>query len=370
MFGFARSEFTASYRSVYSRLCQYQHGLYGKRSALFHSYDAIFLFACAKDAAMFNSECIKNQTCCRLRSLDKDDSKEDQIVAEYCTSFAMLLTWVKLQDDVIDGKLLVKQRANFLLWLFRNQIEKMKSYFNKQLPGFLENLNTLVNEHHCLEKQDPSSHAIDSYVVPTAKAFQSVFVSLCKLLNNHQSESTFSKIGYDFGASLIAFDCGVDWKKDLKNGDYNIVKDEQSAREMLDFSISRLNGVSELCRNQFGLESISGKIAKSISERITTRLLDREEVSSKTISQSLYLRTRRILSAFSFLIRAVIFTIPAQKRAKGYLFIDPCCALTCQHCFCRVGEKAGEAACEGCMQESGANSCCDDCTKDCEKDCC
>lgn len=107
MFGFLRGEKgDRAYRQVYATCCAEQQFEFGLRSLPFVSYEAIFLRLFALDAQIIPPPLANSPTCCRLRR-KRPEAGIDQDIAKFCSSFALLLATIKLEDDVQDDRSLV-----------------------------------------------------------------------------------------------------------------------------------------------------------------------------------------------------------------------------------------------------------------------
>ncbi|MCY2967107.1 MAG: DUF5685 family protein [Planctomycetota bacterium] len=100
MFGFLRGPpCDREYRQIYAGLCDFQRRNFGLESLPFLSYEATFLYQFAVDTGDCTPPPAGSPPCCRL-GIRQSAHHVDPILAEYCSSFGMLLASIKLNDDV------------------------------------------------------------------------------------------------------------------------------------------------------------------------------------------------------------------------------------------------------------------------------
>ena len=103
MFGFLNpGRHDLAYRRVYARCCQHHHLNYGLLSLPFLSYESIFLYLCARDAASATPFPLPNQVCCRLRTCRTLRDAPDGEIGRFCSAFSLILAATKFQDDIRD----------------------------------------------------------------------------------------------------------------------------------------------------------------------------------------------------------------------------------------------------------------------------
>ncbi len=149
MFGFLRPrQEDLRYRSVYSRCCQHLRRHYGLRSTPFHSYEAVFLYACAMDAALFPQEIVKPQQCCKFAGLSGIRSAPDALIGRYCASVAAILADIKLADDIRDN-------PSWTVRLYRRvmspSIDRAYSFLRAIDHDATDRINLFLREHALIE---------------------------------------------------------------------------------------------------------------------------------------------------------------------------------------------------------------------------
>ena len=109
------------FRRAYARYCQYQRRSYGLPSLAFLSYESALLYLCAVDAGKVRLDEQPDQVCGRLRRVRGNPSADEQEAARFCNSLGLLLTSIKLRDDLRDGPSLL---ARFAHWLRRGRFRE------------------------------------------------------------------------------------------------------------------------------------------------------------------------------------------------------------------------------------------------------
>ncbi len=266
MFGFFKPGVESfDYRSIYSRCCQHQRQHYGLLSLPFHSYEAVFLYTCALDAGLFPESIIRQQTCCKLRRGKGILTAPDTQIGQFCASLAVLLTAIKLQDDIRDRSGVM---ARCLHWVLRKHIAKAFNYFDSLDCNFTRTVNDYITGHLTLEKEQ-CHVTVRQFLESTAEAFSYVFGLVSKVHPYQEWSELFTSIGYHIGAAIVAFDCAFDWKHDKVFGNYNPVKDAAGAIDAARACTDELDAIIHLCELSFGSVSRSAEIARSLRQSVS-----------------------------------------------------------------------------------------------------
>ena len=265
MFGFLNPRpHRREYRRVYARLCQAQQLHYGFWALPFHSYEAVFLYQCAIDAGAVNVDQIPWKTCCKLMARGSLRKESDAAVGRFCSSLAMLLTSIKLEDDIRDSGSIA---ARITRWILRKRLSKACRYFQDLDPRFQKNVAQLLENHHRLEVHHQQI-SLEEYVEPTAQAFGYVFGLIARLPKLDSHRDTFIQLGQKLGAAIIAFDCAADWHRDRRRGEFNPLPDENAVEDAHLLSAHFLEEASNIARMAFGEESQAAKTLDSVRLRL------------------------------------------------------------------------------------------------------
>ncbi|MEM7311757.1 MAG: DUF5685 family protein [Planctomycetota bacterium] len=219
MFGFLKGPpRDREYRQAYARCCAFLHLEYGVRTMPVLSYESVFMYLLMQDLGVVRKFDCSQPTCCKFRYRTSMQSDADAWLGEFVAASGLLLVGTKLDDDVRDNGGWV---SRFATWTLRKPLEKSREYFQRLDGGLLDELQSHIREHLELEYQ-AGKIAMDDYVQPTGNAFRRLFRSLGNTGDvGTEVEQQVQQIGYAIGAAIVAFDCGVDWERDNRRGEFN-----------------------------------------------------------------------------------------------------------------------------------------------------
>jgi uncharacterized protein DUF5685 len=226
-----------TFRRAYARCCQHQRRACGLTSRGFLSYESVLLYLFALDAGKLSPDDLPRHTCCRLRRLPSHTPFAERQVASFCAAFGLLLAYLKVSDDVRDGRSLAARLTRWLLrWRFRATFD----YFGRLDDDFAGRVERFVADHLGLEKPGTPITLAD-YTRPTADAFGYLFGLAARLPGLESRQELLCRLGQHVGAAIIAFDCAVDWPRDQRRGQFNPLSDgEESAEAALAYCRERL----------------------------------------------------------------------------------------------------------------------------------
>jgi hypothetical protein len=188
----------------------------------------------------------------------------DGEIGRYCSSVAMLLTAIKLDDDAVDSGSWVARGARMLL---RGRTARARAVLTRLDPHASTTVANYLHQHASLE-QRPGPIALEQYAQPTAAAFGYVFGLACKLRGLERHGDILTAIGRHVGAALIAYDCAVDWVRDRRRGEFNPLPDRAATIDSLRFSAAELASAAALCRQHFGISSQAAAILVRVGQRV------------------------------------------------------------------------------------------------------
>jgi hypothetical protein len=266
------------FRRAYARCCQHQRRRYGLSSLAFLSYESILLYLCAADAGLLDLDQLPKQTCCKLRRLRGTVPEAEQAIERFCTSVGMLLTFIKVSDDLRDRPTLLMRLMN---WLLCKRFRETFDYFSHLDSDFSQKVDAFVAEHLRLEApltslpdregagRSRAAFSLEEYAQPTAAAFGYVFSLFGRLSGMETHAELLEELGEYVGKAIIAFDCAMDWHKDQRRGEFNPLPDgAESVEAALAFSRRQLHNSARLCRDQFGQASHAGRVLEAVAGRI------------------------------------------------------------------------------------------------------
>ncbi len=328
MFGFlAPRQKIPNWRQSYARVCQYQRLQFGVASLPFLSYEATFLYQLGIDFELIAAmpECAPQ--CCRLRRIGRNDDRHDRLAATFASAFGMLLAGVKLDDDVKDSGRWFNRLAK---WKYRKAVAASKRILGDLSDGLPAHISSVIERHAELEAS--GCDELEVYCKPTADGFGEVFRSFAAAIGRKDAGSvrTFAEIGRNLGAAIIAWDCAVDFQKDLVKGEYNPLSGEEDVRRSFDHCLLQLSQLGWLLPDG----STSVDVVASVCERVRQRRINKTDHPVKTMERWGFIR----------------------QKGKAYARCDGCEALCMVGECCECAGGAGEAA-VGCGECGVGNGC-------------
>lgn len=238
----------------------------GRLSTVFHSYESVFLYALAIDLNLCSAPGAEAPVCCRLCKKGPNScARRDKQVADFCAAFAVLLAEIKMRDDVADDRSLI---ARAVLWWLHNSIRRAHEHFLATDSGFEDRLTSILEAHQHVERS-PSSDLTD-FQSATRDGFGYLFSLLGdQLALNENLKKRLSNIGGHVGASIIAFDCAADWRRDVTRGQANPVRSAEQAQAALLVAQQELSAAGWACSEIVGPNSLSAQVLRSRMRSLT-----------------------------------------------------------------------------------------------------
>lgn len=268
MFGFLRPACASlEYRQAYARCCMRQHLDYGVTALPFLSYEAVFLYLAAIDAGAIAPPSESTPRCCRLRTSRSLEQAADAGVAQYCAALGMLLSSIKIEDDLRDSR---STAARLIAWKSASAWKRATAFFQTLDADFGRQTAGFIEQHLALERTGEPIELV-AYCRPTADAFAHVFALLATAAPspNRSWRTLLARLGSRIGAAIIAFDCAVDWTKDRRRGEFNPLPDHASRLGALDLAAAELAAAAEDCRQTLGEKSRSSAVLDSAGRRVS-----------------------------------------------------------------------------------------------------
>ena len=198
------------YKATYCGLCRAMGKCTGCMSKMTLSYDFVFLVLLRKVAEKRTGEVKKRR--CIAHPLIRRPMLEIDESLEYCAKTSVMLTRLKLQDNVNDShgfKKLLARLLSFSAIFFKKT--------DKNLKDLETNLKKRIDALSALEAQNTDS--IDSVA--------SIFGDLLGVLSSYglegESANLCAKIGYHLGKWIYIIDAIDDLESDAKTGSFNAV---------------------------------------------------------------------------------------------------------------------------------------------------
>lgn len=240
----------------------------GRLSTIFHSYESVFLYALAIDLKLCSAPGVEAPTCCRLCSKGPNScASQDKLVADFCAAFAILLAEIKMRDDVADDRSLI---ARVALWWLHKSINRAHEFFLGIDPDFEDRLTAVLETHQRVEKSSRSD--LNDFQSATRHGFAYLFSLLGRRFAVDRGVlQHFSNIGGHIGASIIAFDCAVDWRRDVRHKQANPVRSSEQAHAALLKAQQELSAAGWACCEIAGPSSLSAQVLRSRLRSLTHR---------------------------------------------------------------------------------------------------
>ena len=260
------------YKATYCGLCKHIKKKVGGFFRLNLSYDMVFfaMFFIAYLEENFSFE----KKFCKLHPFKKRFCVKNCQSLNKAANIGGIFCYFKVKDNITDCKGFKKFLNYILLIIIKKSYNKIKEKENKIAVLVSE----YVKDQNILEQKQNLS--LDNYSHPTADCLGNIFKSLSK---NEQDSMVLYRIGYMLGKYIYLMDALDDFKKDVKNKNFNPIvaaKLKKTDAEMfnetnqlINFSISQLaesfekltlNKNVEILRNiiYLGLKSNKYKIIK------------------------------------------------------------------------------------------------------------
>lgn len=204
------------YQSMYCGLCKALGNKYGLLERMSLSYDMTFLALFL--TALYDPEEENNSFTCGLHPMHKKNGVSNLYI-DYAADMTVAVAYYKCLDDWEDEHNLIRKKYGDIL---------EKSYKQVQLkyPRQCETIAKSIRELKEIEKNGQSKP--DEAVNCSGRMLAELFVYKEDFWSN--SLRTF---GYELGRFIYLMDAAMDYKKDLKKGNYNpLVKMQKKPEEM------------------------------------------------------------------------------------------------------------------------------------------
>lgn len=217
MFGYVKPDFpelkmkeNELYKAIYCGLCKTMGKCTGCASQLTLNYDFAFLAMIRMVSDDIKGE-IKLRKCA-VHPFKKRPMLQMNKSLEYCAKTSVILTKLKLKDNVNDSKGLAKLKAKTvgLVSLFFKKTEE-------DLKPLEEKVAECINNLTVLEKDN--SDSIDQ----TADTFGVLLGTLSSFGQNEENSRLLYEIGYHLGKWIYVIDAIDDMEDDIKHKSFNVI---------------------------------------------------------------------------------------------------------------------------------------------------
>jgi hypothetical protein len=119
--------------------------------------------------------------------------------------------------------------------------------------------------------------SIEELTKPTAAGFGYMFEMYSYLPKLEGHRESLRTLGNHIGSAIIAYDCGVDWKRDQRNSDFNPVTSGEEAKQALRFSARELRAAARYVEPITDDDGTSEEVLDAVAGRVEHQAGDREE---------------------------------------------------------------------------------------------
>ena len=196
------------FRAYYCGLCKAMGRHHNQVARLGLSYDMAFLAIVLSSVSDEETKISKQS--CFLHPLNKKPIVCDSPVMEYCADMSVLLSHLKLIDDIRDDKSIKAMFLSLFSAFSARRIKKKRKREYFLIEENLKNLSKLENEN-CPE----ADRTADCFAKITEALFTPDFIENEELLKN------LGELGYNIGRWIYLVDALCDMPKDLKKNSYN-----------------------------------------------------------------------------------------------------------------------------------------------------
>lgn len=204
------------YQSVYCGLCKTLGDKYGLMERMSLSFDMTFLALFL--TALYEPEETSCTFTCALHPLHKKTSASN-VYVDYAADMTVAMAYYKCLDDWEDEHKFISRQYGKIL-------EKNYKQVQKKYPRQCEAIAKSIQELKEIEKNGQSQP--DEAVNCSGRMLSEIFV-----YNEDFWSNSLRTFGYELGRFIYLMDASMDYKKDLKKGNYNpLVKMQKKPEEM------------------------------------------------------------------------------------------------------------------------------------------
>lgn len=279
MFGYVKPDFpelkmkeNELYKAIYCGLCKTMGKCTGCASQLTLSYDFTFLAMIRMVSEDIKGE-IKMRNCV-IHPLKKRPMLRMNSSLEYCAKTSVILTKLKLKDNINDSKGLSRLKAKTagLVSIFFKKIEENLQSLEKKVSECIDNLTLLEKEN---------SDSIDQ----TASTFGILLGILSSYGQTEENSRILYEIGYHLGKWIYVIDAIDDMEDDIKNKSFNVIVNNYGEK------LNDIHRDALYCALMLELDSMS----KSIELLDFTNHTDLEGIIKNVIYSGMVKTSRKIL---------------------------------------------------------------------------
>lgn len=192
------------YKAFYCGLCKSIGKSCGFRARMSLSYDMAFLTAFLHNIKNIDVQMKKER--CVLHWIVPHPVIQDDAIMQYVAATNIILTYYKLQDDIVD-----ENKGKFKQSFFKKGYQQAK----KKYPKIEETVAKYMQILHTLEREKCSS--IDRIADP----FGCLVREIIALNLEDKMSNAIAKVAYNIGKWIYLIDALDDYDKDIQRQNYN-----------------------------------------------------------------------------------------------------------------------------------------------------
>ena len=197
------------YQEYYCGLCQSLKQNHGRRGQLTLNYDLNFVGILL--SSLYEPTDKQYLIRCPLHPFHKKSVRTNQYM-DYVSDMNIVLTYYKLEDDVLDENSLKSKT-------FKQLLKKEFNRIKKKYPDKVEKIKEHLDQIHYLEK----SHCLDLDEV--AGHFGHIMASICVYQEDVFKDDLY-QMGFYLGKFIYLIDAFEDVEEDIKKQTYNPFKNK------------------------------------------------------------------------------------------------------------------------------------------------
>ena len=197
------------YQEYYCGLCQSLKQNHGRRGQLTLNYDLNFVGILL--SSLYEPEEKQYWVRCPMHPFHKKSVRTNQYM-DYVSDMNIILTYFKLEDDVLDENSLKSKSFKQLL---KKDFQRVKEKYPKKVDTIKYHLDQIhvLEQKNCLDLDEVSGH------------FGHIMASICVYQNDIFKEDLY-QMGFYLGKFIYLIDAFEDVEEDIKKQTYNPFKEK------------------------------------------------------------------------------------------------------------------------------------------------
>ena len=247
-----------NYKGYYCGLCKYLKENHGEISRLGLNYDITFLIVIL--TAIYKPKPSIFQERCVVSPFKKKKKIINEIT-EYAASMNVLLTYYKLEDNLLDDKGI---KDIFAYNLYKNKLNLAHNKYPQKSKIIKEQMN-LLNK---LEQE--KEYNIDKVSNTFGEIMGEIFA-----YKTDKYEEDLRKIGFNIGKYIYILDAYEDLEEDYKKGRYNpfieYINNKEELKQRVDRLVSMSSGLLSSSINNLNIQVNRGIIENIVYSGVYLR---------------------------------------------------------------------------------------------------